>query len=105
MNFSRSVSLRQEVYSKRMVSLGSVDKVVSVGDLRFEVHSQSRTFLFRAESTRAYLSICFFPNLAECLLHIFALRSGYESFTCIFIVCVFSPQWKEMTGCVVLKRF
>ncbi|XP_067295216.1 arf-GAP with Rho-GAP domain, ANK repeat and PH domain-containing protein 1 isoform X2 [Pseudorasbora parva] len=42
----------KEVYSKRMVSLGSVDKVVSVGDLRFELHSQSRTFLFRAESTQ-----------------------------------------------------
>ncbi|XP_056091878.1 arf-GAP with Rho-GAP domain, ANK repeat and PH domain-containing protein 1 isoform X1 [Rhinichthys klamathensis goyatoka] len=42
----------KEVYSKKMVSLESVDKVVSVGDLRFEVHSQSRTFLFRAESTQ-----------------------------------------------------
>ncbi|KAK2911188.1 hypothetical protein Q8A67_003321 [Cirrhinus molitorella] len=42
----------KEVYSKRMVSLGSVDKVVTVGDLRFELHSQSRTFLFRAESTQ-----------------------------------------------------
>ncbi|RXN32074.1 arf-GAP with Rho-GAP ANK repeat and PH domain-containing 1-like protein [Labeo rohita] len=42
----------KEVYSKRMVSLGSVDKVVSVGDLRFELRSQSRTFLFRAESTQ-----------------------------------------------------
>ncbi|KAK9974816.1 hypothetical protein ABG768_022889 [Culter alburnus] len=42
----------KEVYSKRMVSLGSVDKVVSVGDLRFELHNQSRTFLFRAESTQ-----------------------------------------------------
>uniref|UniRef100_A0A8C1LKL9 ArfGAP with RhoGAP domain, ankyrin repeat and PH domain 1a n=1 Tax=Cyprinus carpio TaxID=7962 RepID=A0A8C1LKL9_CYPCA len=53
----------KEVYSKRMVSLGSVDKVVSVGDSRFELHSQSRTFLFRAESTRAYLSIYFFLTL------------------------------------------
>ncbi|XP_067263337.1 arf-GAP with Rho-GAP domain, ANK repeat and PH domain-containing protein 1 [Chanodichthys erythropterus] len=42
----------KEVYSKRMVSLVSVDKVVSVGDLRFELHNQSRTFLFRAESTQ-----------------------------------------------------
>lgn len=40
-----------------MVSLGSVYKVVSVGDNRFELHSQSRTFLFRAESTRVYLFI------------------------------------------------
>ncbi|XP_073808262.1 arf-GAP with Rho-GAP domain, ANK repeat and PH domain-containing protein 1 [Danio rerio] len=42
----------KEVYSKRMVSLGSVFKVVSVGDVRFELHSQSRTFLFRAENTQ-----------------------------------------------------
>ncbi|TRY81551.1 hypothetical protein DNTS_012078 [Danionella cerebrum] len=42
----------KEVYSKRMVSLGSVDKVGSVGDLRFELHSQSRTFLFKAESSQ-----------------------------------------------------
>ncbi|XP_065106556.1 arf-GAP with Rho-GAP domain, ANK repeat and PH domain-containing protein 1 [Paramisgurnus dabryanus] len=40
----------KEVYSKRMISLRCVDKVVSVGDARFEVHSQNRTFLFRAEN-------------------------------------------------------
>ncbi|XP_051968853.1 arf-GAP with Rho-GAP domain, ANK repeat and PH domain-containing protein 1 isoform X3 [Xyrauchen texanus] len=42
----------KEMYSKRMVSLECVDKVVSVGDLRFELHSQSRTFLFRADNTQ-----------------------------------------------------
>ncbi|XP_043096048.1 arf-GAP with Rho-GAP domain, ANK repeat and PH domain-containing protein 1-like isoform X2 [Puntigrus tetrazona] len=58
----------KEVYSKRMVSLGSVYKVVSVGDCRFELHSQSRTFLFRAESNQERNDwVCCIKNiLSEC---------------------------------------
>ncbi|XP_056603379.1 arf-GAP with Rho-GAP domain, ANK repeat and PH domain-containing protein 1 isoform X1 [Triplophysa dalaica] len=41
----------KEVYSKRMISLRCVDKVVGVGDLKFQLHSQKRTFLFRADNT------------------------------------------------------
>lgn len=41
----------KEVYSKRMISLRCVDKVIRVGDLKFELHSQNRTFLFRAGNT------------------------------------------------------
>ncbi|KAI4894877.1 hypothetical protein NFI96_030305 [Prochilodus magdalenae] len=41
----------QEVYSKRMVAVRSISAVQSVGDQRFELITQSRTFLFRAETS------------------------------------------------------
>lgn len=44
---------------------------------------------FERESTRAYLSIYFFLTLQNVYYTSLLLHSGYESFTCIFIVCVF----------------
>lgn len=91
----------QEVYSKRMVSLESVDKVVSVGDLRFELHSQSRTFLFRAESTRVYLSMFSSDHLAECLWHIFVfIFRLWMIFIDLYCVCIFTEERNDWVGCI-----
>ncbi|KAL6463033.1 hypothetical protein MHYP_G00274240 [Metynnis hypsauchen] len=50
----------KEVYSKRMVSVWCINTVQSVGDQRFELITQSRTFLFRAETNeqRADWVVC-----------------------------------------------
>ncbi|XP_030638898.1 arf-GAP with Rho-GAP domain, ANK repeat and PH domain-containing protein 1 [Chanos chanos] len=42
----------EEVYSKRMISLSSLSAVDSLGDVKFEVISKNRTFLFRASSSQ-----------------------------------------------------
>uniref|UniRef100_A0A667ZXB1 ArfGAP with RhoGAP domain, ankyrin repeat and PH domain 1 n=1 Tax=Myripristis murdjan TaxID=586833 RepID=A0A667ZXB1_9TELE len=40
----------QEVYSKRIISTAFITNVSSVGELKFEVVTHNRTFLFKAES-------------------------------------------------------
>ncbi|KAM4628043.1 arf-GAP with Rho-GAP domain, ANK repeat and PH domain-containing protein 1 [Polymixia lowei] len=40
----------KELYSKRIISTAFITKVTSVGELKFEVVTDNRTFLFRAES-------------------------------------------------------
>lgn len=98
-----SLCVWQEVYSKRMVSLGSVDKVVSVGDLRFELHSQSRTFLFRAESTRAYLTMFSPDHLAEYLWHIFVFTFRLWMIFIHFILRVYFHRGKKWLGVLPWK--
>lgn len=40
----------QEVYSKGIISTAFMTNVSSVGELKFEVVTNNRTFIFRAES-------------------------------------------------------
>ena len=38
------------MYSKRMIATAAITKVMCVGELKFEVVTNNRTFLFRAEN-------------------------------------------------------
>lgn len=55
--------LLQEVYSKGFISTAFITNVTSVGELKFEVATNNRTFTFRAESDGAGLH---FPHVHIC---------------------------------------
>ncbi|XP_051520901.1 arf-GAP with Rho-GAP domain, ANK repeat and PH domain-containing protein 1-like isoform X2 [Myxocyprinus asiaticus] len=48
--YLRYFDSEKDVYSKRIIPTASITGVVNVGDLKFEVVTHNRTFLFRAES-------------------------------------------------------
>lgn len=43
-------SLPQDAYSKRFISVACFSRVAAIGDQKFEVITNNRTFAFRAES-------------------------------------------------------
>ncbi|NWI23858.1 ARAP1 protein, partial [Sula dactylatra] len=43
-------ALPQDAYSKRFIPVSSISRVASIGDQKFEVITNNRTFVFRAES-------------------------------------------------------
>lgn len=43
-------SLPQDAYSKRFISVACISRVAAIGDQKFEVITNNRTFAFRAES-------------------------------------------------------
>ncbi|KAG7278941.1 hypothetical protein CRUP_036592 [Coryphaenoides rupestris] len=49
-DYLRYFDNEKEVYSKRIISTAFVTKVACVGELKFEVITNNRTFLFRAEN-------------------------------------------------------
>lgn len=67
----------QEVYSKGIISTAFITNVTSVGELKFDVATNNRTFIFRAENeglsiSSVHLSVC---KLIGCPVHV--------SFACI----------------------
>lgn len=40
----------QDAYSKRFISVACISRVAAIGDQKFEVITNNRTFAFRAES-------------------------------------------------------
>ncbi|XP_030237742.1 arf-GAP with Rho-GAP domain, ANK repeat and PH domain-containing protein 1 isoform X2 [Gadus morhua] len=49
-DYLRYFDNEKEVYSKRMIATAAITKVMCVGELKFEVVTNNRTFLFRAEN-------------------------------------------------------
>ncbi|XP_049433460.1 arf-GAP with Rho-GAP domain, ANK repeat and PH domain-containing protein 1-like isoform X1 [Epinephelus fuscoguttatus] len=49
-DYLRYFNNEKEVYSKGIISTGFITNVTSVGELKFEVVTNNRTFIFRAES-------------------------------------------------------
>lgn len=45
-----SPALPQDAYSKRFIPVSSISRVTSIGDQKFEVITNNRNFVFRAES-------------------------------------------------------
>lgn len=43
-------SLTQDTYSKRLIPVSSISRVSSIGDQKFEVVTNNRNFVFRAEN-------------------------------------------------------
>lgn len=42
--------LTQDTYSKRLIPVSSISRVSSIGDQKFEVVTNNRNFVFRAEN-------------------------------------------------------
>ncbi|XP_053162317.1 arf-GAP with Rho-GAP domain, ANK repeat and PH domain-containing protein 1 isoform X2 [Hemicordylus capensis] len=49
-DFLRYFDSEKDVYSKRLIPVSSITRVASIGDQKFEVITNNRTFAFRAES-------------------------------------------------------
>ncbi|XP_061485133.1 arf-GAP with Rho-GAP domain, ANK repeat and PH domain-containing protein 1 isoform X2 [Rhineura floridana] len=49
-NYLRYFDSEKDVYSKRLIPVSSITRVASIGDQKFEVVTNNRTFTFRAES-------------------------------------------------------
>lgn len=77
---TESHCLFQEVYSKGIISTAFITSVASVGELKFEVVTDNRTFIFRAE-TEGLFVVC-----SPCLwLHI------YKNTTCKCLKYAYYP--------------
>ncbi|KAJ7320436.1 hypothetical protein JRQ81_019947 [Phrynocephalus forsythii] len=49
-NYLRYFDTDKDIYSKRLIPVSSITRVTSIGDQKFEVTTNNRTFTFRAES-------------------------------------------------------
>lgn len=62
----RSSSLPQDAYSKRFVPVACICRVAAIGDQKFEVITNNRTFAFRAESDGGSLGVCVYLCVSVC---------------------------------------